>query len=133
MQRDDVLGVLDIRGLCALTLGFFRKVNGVERADEVIRQFPPVIQGPADGFFPGRGNFDPDGGELQGPVPVPFPTELFLKGHHPRPDSGGRDPLREMVKLEDIDQFFLGRVCDGGTAVRNHLCFCDHGVTPFFC
>ncbi len=32
------------------------------------------------------------------------------------------------MKLEDIDQFFLGRVIDGSAAVRNHLCFCDHGL-----
>lgn len=128
VQRGDVLGVPEVRGFCAFALGLFRKVDGVECSDEVIRQFPPVIQGPADAFFPGRGDFDPDGGELQGPVLVQLPTELLLKGHHPRPNGGGRDSLREMVKLDDVDQFFLGRVIDGGTAVRNHLCFCNHGL-----
>ena len=33
-----------------------------------------------------------------------------------------------MAKLDDVDQLFLGRVIDGGAAVRNHLCFCDHGL-----
>ncbi len=89
VQRDDVLGIPEVRGLCTLAFGFLRKVDGIECSDEVIRQFPPVIQGPTDAFFPGRGDFDPYGGELQGPVLIQFPTELFLKGHHPRPDSSG--------------------------------------------
>ena len=57
---------------------------------------------------------------------------LLLKGHHPRPHGGGRDALREIVHLDDVGQFLLGRVSDGGAAVRNHLCFCDHGLLLSF-
>ena len=61
-------------------------------------------------------------------MPVQFLPILLLKGHHPRPHGGGRDALREIVHLDDVGQFFLGRVSDGGAAVSNNLCFCNHGL-----
>ena len=82
-----------------------REFDSIDLSDEVVRQFPPVIQRPSDGFLLGRGDLDPDRSVHHRPVPVQFLPKLLLKGHHPRPHGGGRDALREIVHLDDVGQF----------------------------
>ena len=118
VEHDNVLGVLQVRGLGALPPGPSGKVHVIEFPDEIIREFPPVIQRPADGLLLCRGDLDPEGGAFQVFGPIQFLPKLFLQNRHPRPDRGRGEVLREAVDFDDFRQVLFGGVTDGVVSVR---------------
>ena len=88
MEHGDILAIPDVRRLGAGALRLSREIHGIERPDEIIREFDPVLQRPAGGFFLGRGNLDLDHCVDQRSVTVQLCAVFQLGSLHHLPHGG---------------------------------------------